>query len=371
MLATQYNDKTLKNMIRVAEVRLCNKLLALDLDNSGISEYNQRYLGTKIDNLSTMIRLYGHLLYLTLRRQPVMLDRFTMVDYGGGGGIISYLAMELGVGTVIYNDIYDVSCNDVKVVSGLLGLPLVHIVCGDIDQVISYVRFNYILVHAVTSYDVLEHIYNVVSHFNLLSSLPNSRFRIVYASGANLKNPRYVHEIRVRQIEAEYKDREKQFGHKNRDLLRSFLNVRKEIITTYAPDLSIGLAEQLAHSTRGLIKEDIEKCVDEYRLKGSIAYVPDHPNNTCDPYTGNWCEHLIEHRWLLRILEDAGFSVEILAGQNHNISGSITIKKVVRHFINTVIWLLGKQAMFIAPYYVVYGDYFPKQALLHPNNNTE
>jgi hypothetical protein len=46
----------------------------------------------------------------------------------------------------------------------------------------------------------------------------------------------------------------------------------------------------LAKKTRGLMKDDIEKLVEEYIASGKITYQPDHPTNTCDPYTGNWAD---------------------------------------------------------------------------------
>jgi hypothetical protein len=63
------------------------------------------------------------------------------------------------------------------------------------------------------------------------------------------------------------------------------------------------------------IKKDIEKCVDEFYLKGSISYHINHPTNTCDPYTGNWAEHLMDYKWLRQIIKNSGFSVEIMTGR--------------------------------------------------------
>lgn len=290
-------------------------------------------------------------IFLSLNNSQVSPENFVLVDYGGGSGVISFLAAEMGIGTVIYNDIYDVSCTDVGSLSNALGLTLDHIVCGDIDELVSYLHENSISINAITSYDVLEHIYNVESHFRKLSCLTDSRFRIVYASGANIKNPRYVHSVKKLQIEAEYKTRNKKWGHKERDTLQSFLGVRKNMISAFAPDLSLEVVEQLARSTRGLIQRDIERCVDEFRLQGSITYHIDHPTNTCDPYTGNWCEHLMDFEWLERIIKNAGFLVEIMIGR-YNTYGSLP-KKSVKMFLNAMMKLLGRRGMFFAPYYVV------------------
>jgi hypothetical protein len=159
----------------------------------------------------------------------------------------------------------------------------------------------------------------------------------------------------MKQIEFEYKNREKKWGHKERDCVRAYFDVRKEMISAYAPDLSSQEVEQLSRSTRGLIKSEIEKCVDEYLQRGSIGYRPDHPTNTCDPYTGNWCEHLIRTRWLEQVLEDAGFLVEILPGY-YSASGSLP-RKGVKLLLNATIHLVGRWSLFFAPYYVVCADH--------------
>jgi hypothetical protein len=352
-------DKELSDQIAAAQIRLAKKLTSLDLTSLRISEYNQNYLGFKIKNIRPILQLYGRLLYLSLERSLVPTENFILVDYGGGSGLISLLGAEIGIGTIVYNDIYDVSCADVRCLSGALGLGLDHIVSGDVDELVSYLHENSISIDAIISYDVLEHIYDVQSHFQRLSTLCKSQFRVVYGSGANMANPRYVYSVRKKQIEAEYKNREKAWGHKERDSLKAYCDVRKEMISTYAPDLGSEQVEQLTRSTRGLIKRDIEKCVDDFRRKGSIDYRPNHPTNTCDPYTGNWCEHLIDLGWLEEVIRNEGFSVEIRAGF-YNMSGGL-VERFVRKTLNGVIQFFGRRSMFIAPYYMVYAEFLPEQ----------
>lgn len=108
--------------------------------------------------------------------------------------------------------------------------------------------------------------------------------------------------------------RPREWGHKERDTLEAYFSARKKIISTYAPELKPEEVEYLAHSTRGLRQDDIQRSVDEYRQTGRISYKIDDPTNTCDPYTGNWCEHLIDFCWLTQVVREAGFSAEILPG---------------------------------------------------------
>jgi hypothetical protein len=345
-------NETLLDRIAAAESRLYDKLTGLDLESSSLSEYNRRYLASYLSRGG--LQAHGRLLFLSLKNSQIPPEDFVLVDYGGGSGLFSFLAAEMGIGTVVYNDIYDVSCADVGRLSGILGLTPNHIVCGDLDALISYVDKRAIAVNAIVSNDVLEHIYDVESHFGRLRCLSDGGLRIVYASSANIANPRYVRSVKKQQVEAELKNREKKWGHKERDSLRSYLDIRTDMISSYAPDLGARQVEQLARSTRGLIRRDIERCVDEFRRQGSIGYRLDHPTNTCDPETGNWCEHLMDTEWLEHVLENEGFSVEILAGR-YNTHGSWP-KRTVKVLLNAMLQLLGRRGMFIAPCYVVYAD---------------
>lgn len=344
----------LSKRIKHGQERLRKKMLDINVKSIGISDYNQRYLLEKIHSIDIALDTYGRILKFALSKQPVMPEGLTLVDYGGGSGLLSLLAKEIGVGSVIYDDIYDVSCADVGHVSRILGLPLDHIVCGNIDELCSYLKLNSLSINAIASYDVLEHIYDIEYHFRRLRSLPDGKFRVIYASGANTENPLIVRGVTRKQIDAEHKNRDKKWGYKERDSLNAYYDIRKEIVTTYAPELPSEQIEHLSWLTRGLIRSDIENCVDEYRQRGRISYSPGHPTNTCDPSTGNWCEHLMEYRWLEIVVRNAGFSTNILPGV-YALSGSLT-KRTAKALLNLAIRFLGRRGMFIAPYFVLYAD---------------
>jgi len=348
-------NSQLKAKIIAAEKHLFDKLSNLDPKSLNISENNRRKLVFKIADLKRVLRLYGNLLYLSLNNRQISLKESVLVDYGGGTGLISFLGAEIGIGTIIYIDIYEISCMDARTLSNATGLTLDHVVCGDVEELVSYLDSNSISIDAITSYDVLEHIYDVESHFKKLSSLSNSKFRVVYASGANTAFPVYVRSVIKKQIRTEYGDRAKEWKGKESDLPQGYLELRENLISEYATELDHKTVEQLAHLTRGLIRQDIEKCVDEFRLHGKITYHIDHPTNTCHPYTGNWCEHLIDFEWLKRVIENAGFSVEIKPGC-YTTGGSL-LRKSVKAMLNSIIPFLGRWGMMVVPYYVVRADF--------------
>ena len=292
--ATYPCNRDLLIQIDNAARSLAEKFAQLDLAGLQISEYNQRYLGNKLRNIRGTLQLYNFLLSLILSGSKKPLKEFTFIEYGGGSGVFSLLAKQMGIGRVIYNDIYDVSGEDVKKLSTSLDLKIDDIVVGDLGDLISHINKNNYHIDAIGSYDVIEHIYDIENYLRNLSHLSKNPFRIVFGSGANIKNPRTRRSLQKEQIRIEHQSREKVWGHKDRDTLKSYLDARKEIISSYAANISSNTVSQLAVATRGLVKQDIEKCVDEYRSTGAISYKPDHPTNTCDPYTGNWAEHLMD-----------------------------------------------------------------------------
>jgi len=309
------------------------------------------YLANHIGNLRAILGVYGDLLELLLADVSFPLSQVAVIDYGGGSGVLSLFAKELGIGTVIYQDIYDVSCKDAMILANFLGRPLDHIVCGDVEDLVHYVRVNSIDVTGVVSFDVLEHIYDIESHFAHLAHLSAQPFRVVYGSGANISNPVYVFQVKRKQRAAELTERKPATDHKGRDALGAYLTIRKNIVSNYAPSLGPGDVEFLARATRGLKQQDIMRGVDEFIETGKISYHIDHPTNTCDPFTGNWCEHLIKKGWLRDTVVKAGFRTEILAGF-YQTPGSL-IKRAIAPLFNLAIRLSGRRVMFLAPYYVL------------------
>jgi hypothetical protein len=353
---------SLKGRIRSAQNRLYAKLSRLDVSSLSLSDYNKRYLSKKIAGLQGVLQLYGRLILQAMSGNGSDSENFVMVDYGGGSGLISLLALEMGIGTVVYNDIYDVSCNDVGLLARRLNLEMDHIVCGDVDQLVSYLNRNSIAINAISSYDVLEHIYDVDRHFEILNGIKGGGFRIVYASGANAANPQITKAITKAQISAELEEAAPKWGHKERDSGQAYLQARKDIISACAPDLNSETVAALARQTRGLIRPEIEELVAVFRKDGRIDYQPDHPTNTCDPYTGNWCEHLMDVEWLEQVLEKAGFDATIQAGR-YTMHGSLP-RRIMKMALNAGISLLGRRGMFLAPYYLVCAD------LVRPGSRT-
>jgi len=232
-----------------------------------------------------------------------------------------------------------------------------HYVKGDIDDLLAFLSKNNLKCNAIASYDVIEHIYDIELFFEKIPSLSNNSLSVVMSSGANIFNPIIRKRLITKQLEVEYKDREKQFGQKERDTLRSYLNVRNDMILKYTQDLNKALTkneiEQLSRRTRGKIEADIQKSVDEYLKTEKFPQEPNHPTNTCDPYTGNWAEHLINPYSLTKILSKRGFKSCVLGGYYGRPKNAL--KRFLGVVFNKFISGSKKQGLKIAPFYTIYG----------------
>lgn len=335
-----------------AAQRLATNLRGLNVADLGISEYQQRYLGDTFRILIDTLQTINYLLGYSLAHKDSSLKDFVLVDHGGGVGLLSLLAREAGVGTVIYNDIYDVSCRDAQTIAKALSLEADAYVHGDIDELLAFLQARGLSVDAIVSNNVIEHIYDIETFMQKLRLLSQDALAVVFASSANAHNPRVVRKVRKMHLEHEYADRSKVWGHKERDTLKGYLHARREIIAAHDPSLDHEVVEWLAKATRGLTKDDILRCVEEYKSTRSISYRPDHPTNTCDPYTGNWCERLMDTEHLKALLSQEGFDARILCGY-YGSSGPVP-KRLRKGILNVMLLASRNKSLLLAPYYVVY-----------------
>lgn len=307
-------DQELITHMNASAGRLYRKLKDTDIYSLDISEYNKRYLNERLHNLHRTLQMYSYILLWSVANTRLPVNAIVLCDYGGGSGIMSLLAKEIGIGTVIYNDIYDVSCRDAKILGESTGNAAEYYVEGDIDEVLGFLRKNSIHLNAFVSCDVIEHVYDIEGFFRKLYGLSEGPLSVVMSSHANNCNPLIRKILMKKQVDLENKDREKKWGHKERDSLKAYFNARKEMILERNSDLTENEVVLLARATRGMMRPDIDKCVDEYLKTGRKPEMPGHRTNTCDPFTGNWAEHLMPPGQFKDILSRTGFEAEILKG---------------------------------------------------------
>ena len=183
--------------------------------------------------------------------------------------------------------------------------------------------------------------------------LSDGSLRIVMSSSANGLNPTIRRSIMEKQLEVENTDREPEWGHKEGYCLKAYAKAREEIILDYAPNLTTKEVEHLTKATRGMMELDIKKSVDNYLGTGQFPKEPDHPTITCDPFTGNWAEHLMDPYRLEEILSGAGFEVEVLGGYFG--SRKKVVKNIIGFLRDFAVYACKKQGLRIAPFYTLLG----------------
>jgi len=340
----------IQKQITKSVTKLYLKLQDCNLSQLNISDYNRVYLKNYIDNYDFYMSIYTQLLSKSINKLNKPISESTFIDYGGGCGMLSYLAKELGFKSVIYNDIYQTSVADTHIIAEALNLKIDHFICGDVEFFVSEINKQQIRPDLICSFDVLEHIYKLEEWFNLITKI-KCRFDLLFMTHANSQNPFITNRLKKLQINAEYDGIKKSAGWKEIDLNTSYYEARKNIIIEKFHHLNDGQIELLAKKTRGLRKDDIEKVVRHFINTSEISYQIKHPTNTCDPFTGNWAEHLIDLKQLKNIIIKNQLTVEI-TNSFYSYSNN-KLLNIPKYLINFIIKVLGKNHLIFSPTYTI------------------
>jgi hypothetical protein len=341
--------------LSAAVVRLRGRLLSVNAGDLAVSEYSRKYfVGTLVNGVSKL-NLYAYLVYLAMRNSTRRgdLGSVAIVDYGGGNGLLSLLAREAGFGIVVYSDIDERSAADARQLGAAVGLEADHYVVGELEHVSSYLRSAGIDCEAFCSYDVVEHVYNIDAFLRGMRDVSRGPIRVVHGSGANDRNPRLRRRLMAAQRQVESEDRSPEWGHKERDATAAYARIRREMISAVSATLSPAVLADLVSRTRGMAKHDIEAAVRRYLDVEQLPPLPDHPTNTCDPWTGNWAEHLMDPYLLAQTLRSVGFRAQVLPGYYNPYLGR---KGTVAGALNQSIKVAGRRGLFLAPYFVLVGE---------------
>lgn len=354
---------TINNSILNASIFLEKKLSNFKLDSIEISDYNKRYFGSLIKNkqsLNLNLDKYSYLLKLALSKydynencKPIFLD------YGSGHGMMTLLAKQSGLfSKVVYSDIFEQSAIDAKNIASKLNLKSDFYIVGDIHEIIKFSDENLLKFNIMTSYDVLEHIYNIDDFILNLKFIFDSKFSFVMGSGANPLNPLISSRLRKLHLYFENYDREVVYGRKSTDTTLSLIKQRELIIRDFYSKNKVEFKENelefLIRNTRGLIVKDIKMYLSDYLVSGVFNYSPDDPTNTCDAFTGNWFERLMNPYDLKNKFKNNFDNIFVNNGFYYSI---ITNKYFAPKFlINIVMRLLPKKfAIRLSPFYIIHG----------------
>lgn len=321
------------------------KFKSLDPNSIDISEHSRSSLLRFKEDFNFFISSYSQLLKIALDKLNHPADKSVFVDYGGGCGILSFLAKEAGFKTVIYNDINKNTAIDAEIISKEIGIYIDHFISGDSDDFVSSMELLNISPDLICAFDVAEHIYDLEKWILTMNRLPDPQYLLM--TGANPHNP--IISFRLKKLHAisENQGCENNIRCGDKYLNTSFLEERGIIIKNAFPQLKETEVFLLALKTRGLRKMDIEQVAHDYLDTGEINYKMDHPTNTCDPYTGSWTERLLDLKRLKSFCENNNMEIEI-TNTKYCYSDKIMMD-IVKYFVNQMIKVLGPHNLFFSP----------------------
>lgn len=341
-------NKELEARFEQAAMRLEEKLMGIDVESFNVSAYSKKYFKDYQRKLKYSLQACSFILMHALQKSGKDIDQVVIVDYGAGTGVLAMMAKEVGCKKVIYNDIYDISCKDAETIAKKANAQAHAYVCGDIKALQSYFVSSAQYCDIIVSRNVIEHIYNLDDYFNGLKKIPNEGLTLFFATTANIKNPLTVWYTQRIQKMLEFKGMTTKWG-KERDSLKPYLESRKEIIAAEFPNFNKSQIDQLAAQTRGLIKEEILSFTEDFIQSGTIKKSSVKGCNTCDPYTGNWAEHLVEIEKYKELFTKNGFTFEVKNGF-YNTNYSQQWLNLITPIVNIKIKLLGKYGISLAPF---------------------
>jgi 2-polyprenyl-3-methyl-5-hydroxy-6-metoxy-1,4-benzoquinol methylase len=333
--------------LQQAAAYVFDKLKKLKPELLPISDYQKNYIGNYLQRLhygmETGIFILSHV-FDGLGKKP---EDCILLDHGAGSGILSLLAKAAGVGKVVYEDIFEISCHDAAIIGKELQLQADYYLHGDEKAIIAYFTSN-TGPDVIISRNVIEHVYSPESLIRQLSGIHQKRLHLFFATTANPHNPAVNFYTRRLQRKAELLGFRSRWD-KGSDVKKPILQLRTELITSMAPDLDKAIIEKLAAHTRGLTKPAIELAVDEYRSHVKLPPPLSDPSNTCDPISGNWVERLTTVREYKDIFEENGFRFSCLPGfyDTHYASAAANFLAIG---LNPIIRMMGSKGIKLSPF---------------------
>ncbi len=111
----------------------------------------------------------------------------------------------------------------------------------------------------------------------------------------------------------------------------------------------------MATLTRGKIDSDIKLATDNYIATKRMPKPPTHKTNTCDPFTGNWSERLVEHGYYKQLGNDNNITFDFIPGYYGTNKNESILAKSAKNLLNLNIKLFGKSSICLAPFFLLEG----------------
>ena len=280
----------MKYDIRQAAQALISQLKAIDYERLPISKYNKRYIARLKPVLSYYMKIYADCLLKGLESIGSSPEEITLIDYGGG--FLSILAKQAGIGRVIYIDLNPDSVDTIRILKELVNTGPDIILHGDSDTLADWCSANKVKPQLLIATDLIEHVYDLSAFFANLVAIDN-KMQMLFTTASTPFNP-YV-KRRLHRLMTIWE--------------KEYYALRLHYIQLHFPALSPAEAKEAARKTRGLTFPHIHKAVKT----GSYPLLKD-AFNTCDPRNGNWTERILPIETYRSLAKPFGYQVRIGKG---------------------------------------------------------
>ena len=275
-----------------------NRLASIDTAASSMTDYCRVSLNRTLNAAEYYVEIYHNSLEKCLELASLSPEEMTIVDYGGGHGLLSAYAKSLGFGRVVYVDINPEAVRMAEQLFEMIGLRPDDIITGDVSQLIEWCHASEVTPNALVSIDVIEHIYVLDDFFGAIHSL-SPQMKMVFTTASTPYNSRVVRNLH-KAMQAD------ELGTTTR---KGFWQKRRDYIQTVWDDMSERELDYWADNTRGLTYDDVKRAVES---RSPNLLCDDY--NTCDPAIGSWTERILPEEDYRQLLLPYGWSLDVKPG---------------------------------------------------------
>lgn len=274
----------------------CSKIVA---QGSSLDAYQRDYLKRMLPVLDYYLDIYQHCLLFLESRLSKPVEEATLVDYGGGHGIFSIVAKQMGWRQVVYIDVNPAAAKTVAALADAVGIGPDVILTGDSKSLKKWMQAQGEYPDAVAGMDVIEHVYCLDSFFGDLASMGQQAPLLLFTTASNPCNRHVCRKLRKAM-------RDDEIGSSENP---NFFTLRYEYILSAFPEMDESIAQRWAHDTRGLVYADILAAV-----KSDVPNLLGDDFNTCDPRTGSWTERILPISDYKDLLQQYGYALGVENG---------------------------------------------------------
>lgn len=310
--------------------------------------YCIRYLEHLLSHKKYYLHIYADVLQKLDEKSGKNITDSILVDYGCGNGLLGLFASFCGFKKIIFADVDEKFVEASGQLASQLGLHGGTFIAGDMHDIC--IQLENEKPDAIAGTDVIEHIYDLQQFMYSLKKV-NPLFVSVFTTASNPLNPFKRSELRRIQLRDELEGGNPgDYALFGAEHLEPFLKIRERIIREKAVNLPEPEITNLSVATRGMNREDIERAVCHYQVKGQMP-VPATGTNTCNPVNGSWSERLLPLQAYHHVYGEAGFTCKIYAGFYNVFEGGTLV--FVKKILNKLAAVFGKR---FSPYIVIVGN---------------